>query len=477
MRYLVAVLCALCLTVHSGKAAKAAAAQWQQEFEHARKWSELGVVDDGRSDNSDALNALPAGTPIKGDCPGGGVIRFNARWFLKSDLKLWVQPGCWLEAYADNFGAITQSDPGKPINNVRIYGLNLRHGNQPVSQRAFWVFANNFTLSNFTIDRFNAFGFFRGSCQEFSYGSVTNAAQVVGRPGLRHWGNIPKVSCPSQPADVWVHHNKIEAGDAAYQVAPSASAKFPWSDTSADDYLFENNTGISYGADFFLIAIGTPKQTLPMKATVSNIVLRNSSGSGYSHGIRIQNAQSTGAVSKIKIDGVKVDLARADRGITAGLFVRGYQGFPVDGVSVNNLTVLNPYLRGFDIGGNAVSNVSISKSTFNQPRVAGAGNGTIRGTTNTRVVNSTIVARNRAGIEVGPLSAGAYVDITAPAKDVVITGNTISSVANSQSAIISSNVSQANYSNNTIRVTASPSGGADMPLRRHPGTQPQPELR
>ena len=48
-------------------------------------WSTLGVVDDGRTDNTAALNALPVNTFIEGDCPRGGVVLVQGVWNLRSN--------------------------------------------------------------------------------------------------------------------------------------------------------------------------------------------------------------------------------------------------------------------------------------------------------------------------------------------------------------------------------------------------------
>ena len=53
----------------------------------AVKWSTLGVVADGKSDNAQALNALPANASIIGDCPAGQPIR-NRSCYHQIDPRL-----------------------------------------------------------------------------------------------------------------------------------------------------------------------------------------------------------------------------------------------------------------------------------------------------------------------------------------------------------------------------------------------------
>src|SRR5882672_1440812 len=78
-------------------------------------WSTLGIVTDGVTDNTSALNALSTANPIYADCTPGGVMTFAGQWFLQSGLKIYVQPGCiWVTTFvaATDLGnaSITQAD-------------------------------------------------------------------------------------------------------------------------------------------------------------------------------------------------------------------------------------------------------------------------------------------------------------------------------------------------------------------------------
>jgi len=72
-------------------------------------WSTLGVVDDGRTDNTAALNALPPATFIIGDCPHGGVVLAQGTWNLQSNLFVQLDAGCEILSNATGTGSYAVS--------------------------------------------------------------------------------------------------------------------------------------------------------------------------------------------------------------------------------------------------------------------------------------------------------------------------------------------------------------------------------
>ena len=57
---------------------------------------------------------------------------------------------------------------------------------------ALWV--NHFKFENFIINGSGGFAYLRGSDQEVTIGLMTNTDTSPGSPGVRHFGNVPKVA-------------------------------------------------------------------------------------------------------------------------------------------------------------------------------------------------------------------------------------------------------------------------------------------
>ena len=244
-------------------------------------WSTLGVVADGRTDNTPALNALPPGVAIEGDCPQGGPVLAQSVWYLRSQLFLHMQAGCSVLSNATGFGsyAVSQQDPSQPLFNVTLIGLTLAKTTQLAGDRILLAYIDNFQMLNWTFHHHGGAMFLRGSCQEVAGGRSFDAAPEVGSPGIRHIGNLPKAAClRPQPANVWVHHNSIASGDGAYQACqPLAGAL--WAGVGSDDVLFEANTGASTASAFILVGLhSTPPQHSSF--TCSNMTFRDMQGSG-----------------------------------------------------------------------------------------------------------------------------------------------------------------------------------------------------
>ena len=197
-------------------------------------WSSLGVKADGDTDNSQALNNLPTGVPIIGDCPLGGDIWVNSTWIWKSNMTLNIEAGCQIVSNVSGVGsyAISQSDVKQPLTNVTVVGLQIRKYASVSTERIMLLWVNNFVLLNWTVTASGGVMFLRGSNQEIAYGKVTGTYPMIGNPGIRHIGNQPSVpTSPGRPANVYIHDNDIQSGDATYQACQPLGT-FIWTDVS-----------------------------------------------------------------------------------------------------------------------------------------------------------------------------------------------------------------------------------------------------
>lgn len=392
------------------------------------RWSTLGVVDDGRTDNTAALNALPVGTLVEGDCPRGGVVLAQGVWFLRSNLHVRVDAGCEVLSNATGVGsyAISHLDPAAPLTNVTLVGLTISKTSRVPGDRILLAYIDNFQLLNWTFRNHGGAMFLRGSCQEIAGGRSFDAALEVGSPGVRHIGNLPKAACTRPlPANVWVHGNDIVCGDGVYQACQPLNDNL-WANVGSDDVLFEDNTGASNASAFILVGLHNHKPQ-SSNFSCSNITFRNSRGVGLRlifvqagtlpnvvegvtlRGLELSSsdagpywpaaieiaAVSGGAVRSVLMDGVRA-LGIPKRGLNAtGLlenvvFTNGYLSTPVDGV-LSNVNI---------DGGDSIELSNTFVGGFNADVVNIGTTATTRGA---RVINCTLegVNANRAGIAIG----------------------------------------------------------------------------
>jgi hypothetical protein len=264
-------------------------------------WSTLGVVDDGRTDNTAALNALPVNTFIVGDCPHGGVVLVQGVWYLRSHLYLEQQAGCAVLSNSTGVGsvAMSQLDPQNPLTNVTLIGLTVSKTTKVAGDRVLQVYIDNFQLLNWTFHHHGGAMFIRGSCQELAGGSSYDAALEVGSPGVRHIGNLPKAECfRQQPANVWIHHNNITSGDGAYQACQPLDTSL-WVNVGSDDVLFEENTGSSIASAFILVGLSHVKEQ-HSDFSCSNVTFQSSAGGGL-RTIFVQAAASPNVVERVTL--------------------------------------------------------------------------------------------------------------------------------------------------------------------------------
>jgi hypothetical protein len=300
-------------------------------------WSTLGVVADGISDNAAALNALPTGVDIIADAPGGGEVRFGGRWLLRSGLRIHGagERSAVIRPVADitdrKTASITQVDIYRPIRDVVLKGLTIE---KTADGKLFKLYIDNFSMTHCTVSHTWGFIFIRGSNQEIAYNTVVTGEGPDGfdGPGLRHFGNYPKVpTTGGKPANVWIHHNRIVSHDASYQIDQSDE---PWGDNQADDYIFEDNVAQALAGRQVLLG-GSPSNT------TTNVIVRRHSGSATGIQARIRNGGPTGGgFDNILFEDCTFDASPSrDKYALQILPDNG----PVRGVTFRRVTVRNPY--------------------------------------------------------------------------------------------------------------------------------------
>ena len=160
-------------------------------------WSTLGVNDDsGVTDNTVALNALPAGAPIIADCPHGGYVGFTGTWNWPSGLIVWQQPGCWLKSTIVTPGVYPIEGTGglsatSPTQNVQYYGMNFSFITPTNQVRVMNIWVDHLKFKYFDFDGTGGGFFIRGSDQEIAFGIMTNTNTSAGSPGIRQIGTTP----------------------------------------------------------------------------------------------------------------------------------------------------------------------------------------------------------------------------------------------------------------------------------------------
>src|SRR5262249_43966150 len=158
----------------------------------------------------------------------------------------------------------------------------------------------------------------------------------TGTDGLRHFGNSPKVATSAgRPANVWVHDSAINSGDAGLQVAPACQPDFVWHNLDADDYLYENSKVMGTPGNMILIGNGAQNIGLSCSNSLTNIKVRNITGSTGTSAVRIQNAfNRAGKIANVVISNLTADLTPKDRTEEqAAIMVRGYDNSPIAGVT------------------------------------------------------------------------------------------------------------------------------------------------
>lgn len=470
-------------------------------------WSTLGVVADSNgtsgngTDNADAINAInPIINPVViGDCPAGGGIRIASRWFLKSDLTLYMKAGCrvycdWVTTQTGP-GCITQTDVTTALTNIILQGLYFKNISPTFKGKALRLFVDHFTLTNHTSDGFCAFAYVLGGDQEWQFSFINtpcgagNAVNNAATDGLRQLGNFfpghPKpATTPGRPANVWVYDSaSIGTGDGALQVAPACQDSGPGNlpAASADDYLFERSYGSNgtFGVSV-LIANGAQADVIAAcDNTITNIRMDQITGAGALGAIKIQNAlDPTGAIDGITFTNSSFDMSpQSSSAASSPLFVRGYDLSPIRNVLLQNITFANVYGLCADLSAAPTSNFVLDNVTCPVPRASGQPSVIVRSMTGLTIKNSSFGNRTGGGISMGPgptsssllnrINGGNFT-VTSP----TILSNSITNMTNGDTGIRMQNVSGAIVNLNNIARRTGQTSSIGMSLMTASGVQP-----
>ena len=419
-----------------------------------KNWSAMGVVADGVTDNTAALNALPASVSIVGDCPAGKAIVVKGRWIWHSNLNISIQAGCTIDSYVTGGGkapsyAITQADLNYPLTNIYVSGLQISSYHAASEDTILKLWVNNLTLLHWTVTASEGVMVVRGSNQEIAYGKATGTFPATGNPGIRHVGNEPKVATSAgRPANVYIHDNYVQSGDGAYQVCQPLQS-LVWTDVSSDDILFQNNVGVSSQSS--LILIGQRPQDVGRYTNYgcSNIVFDNVNGSGMNKTVYISSIGASNPVSNITLENSVIDAAGSNRNEGAIQIISEVNG-TISKLSFKNYTVRNYAETALMTQGN------VTQLSFDHGQIYTPSNGhfpsmVLSDTSQASITNSTIGSHIGDALQIGPNdSAGAQ----QPVSQVTVTGNVFNGIGNGFAAVRMFNVNLGNVATNTMNSAA-----------------------
>jgi hypothetical protein len=464
----------LCSLASAGETDAVADARWKKQFEGAVRWSSLGVADDnGATDNTTPLNALPVDRPIIGDCPHGGVIQFNGTWVWRSGLTVWQQTNCSLKSTITTLNDYPITIPGgaaapSPISNVQYYGMNFGFTTPTSEVRVMLVWINHFKFKEFRIDGSGGFAYIRGSDQEIAYGLLKNTLSAPGNPGIRHFGNVPLVSTsPGMRANVWIHHNDFQAGDAAFQACQPGLNPRSWTySTSTDGLLYEDDVGTSGSSA--LILVNEP--LTPPAATnyrCSNVTFRNVSGSGTWYAI-ISSGNGNSVTENIVIEGGEYDGAQSENPLASiGVGNVTYGGATSTGLNTTNVILRN--LKMTNVHNQAVRTIGevrgfvLENSRIEAPRSSALPLVELQGTIGSAILNNRLMSLGNDGLAAGTTAGPSNVT-----EQLRIIDNIVGGVRDARAGIRLKNVNSAVVQRNVIRPAGSTTKAIGISLAVNP---------
>jgi hypothetical protein len=363
---------------------------WQPQFSGAISWTTYGVIDDGATDNTAALNSIPGNIPVIADCPHKGAILFSGTWKWPPNLTVWQQQGCVLKSSIVTSG-IYPITAIEETPNVQYYGMQFSFVTPTSQVRVLEGWLDHLKFEYFDINGSGGFAFIRGSDQEIAYGTMENTITLPGNPGIRHFGNVPEVpTSPNMHANVWIHDLVFQTGDATFQACqPLGNPSGFGYNVSSDGILYEDDYGVSSSSA--LILINEPLATKAGDAyTCDNVSYVNVSGSGLWDMVISpgnQNSETVGVyISNNSFNGSGHGNNLAAIGI--GNITYGGNtsyGQNMSNVKLANINVTNAYKQSLWVTG-AVPGISVLNSTLGAPVNPGESNYV---NTNTYPVNLT----------------------------------------------------------------------------------------
>lgn len=424
-------------------------------------WSTLGIVADGTTDNTDALNALPTSTQIIGNTVG--IVRFNNKWLWKSGLQVSCVAGCRLlpmGGYASPSAHIEQLDLTTPISDVLMFGLDIFQdawrGNKV---RIFRNYINNWTMQNWSADLFDGLAVIRGNNHNIGYFAATNGHPDVGNEGWRPVGGNIQL----------IHHGQIYCGDGACQVSPVADPESINFDLPCSNITYEDMLAYSYGAEAILVGIGNqPTDTDPLTCSLNDLAFRRITGAGLGKCIQALTGNTTGEIADVELTDIDVD-ASADTDQNASMVLGVNALYAATGGTLKRLTgtrvtIRNSYQRAVSVIG-AHEDVVLDDGVFYGPRSGSLATVSIQGGLRPVVKNSDIYSGGGSALVIGvPVGAIPY---TATSFDVdnntireVPTGKNAISVENCAGGTITDNVTTARAAaTSTVGVRLKPADG------------------
>jgi hypothetical protein len=290
--------------------------------------------------------------------------------------------------------------------------------------------------------------FLRGSNQNIGYGTVTGTYPGDGNPGIRQIGNMPEVpTSPGQPANVYIHDNNIQSGDAVYQACQPLQTSL-WTNVSSNDIFFQNNTGSASNSALLLIGEravdATPGHS---NWTCSNIKVDHMTGTGGIGGraVLISAGNYPNAVSNVTITNSTMSASASTS--TSPAFTVGTGTGTISNVTVNNVTLNNANKIALSVVGN-VSDFSYSSGVIGTPVVGGQPTVFIQGSTRATISNTSIGSNGGDAIKIDSNGSGSSLHA---ALQPTISGNTLSGIGNNRSGVNLLNVSSGSIMNNVMQ--------------------------
>lgn len=426
------------------------------------RWSDFNI-NPANVDNSAQLNALPAGVLVIGDTPG--TIKTKTQWFWQSGTHLLLDPSMVVTCIANNLlnaqGFITNANLAAPITDVGAYGLAVARPNNTFLARMFTIYANTFRLIDWSAAHYNSLMGLQGSDQEIAYGSATDGFPTSGHPGLRHLGNSPKVAS-SLAANVWVHDCYVEAGDGVYQISGTNGGLTP--NVDADDYLFEDVTGLGFDSPMILVGTGSITRNPnapPFSSAITNFVFRRIAGATSLSTILLDHFNNLKTVSGGLIQDCTLD-GSSQESLPGAIRILGN----IHNVTLQRVDLTAPVRGAVQIAGPGNQGIVFDSCFFDAPSelpgVSPAVTFQVKNSVGVTLQNSTI-NQNPAGnitVQIGPKQQGTG-DFTA--STTVITNNQIQAAA-AKFAILLEDLDQGTVTGNVLATAPGATGGRGISL-------------
>lgn len=378
--------------------------------------STRGVIADGTTDNTAALNALPAQDRTLFHCDTGSssTIKATGQIILQSNLHFDFNIGAakcpllltWDDPNQNNT-VFTQADLTNPITSVSILGGTLDFQSNLHTARVWRLWIDNFTWTDTALTNYNQIGIFRGSNVEIARLVGTNGQQTTGNPGFRWLRNSPQVTSTHKPtvdgvvANVWIHDNNIVCGDGCYQISPGQTTQL-WGDTPSDSdgIVFQNNVCNTTSGPCILVGDGAAAGTF--SGTIQNWVFDGHTGTCGNSCVTLSASADGGITTTLGlVKNFSLDDA-ADTNASPSVFLRQAK---LTFITLDTCTIVNSLKETLRIDSNA-ANITVQNCNLGAPKT---------GSTFTACLGATSAC----------LASGTVLTVTAVATGQINNGDTI----------------------------------------------------